>query len=644
MVSTGWSSLGYATTMLAEYNHSYTSFEFVPEEFFDTVRSTAPQVGGVRNVESPLAPFLQQRAFHPAVVQALSPGSEVTGGLVAKEIPMLGLQTPTEELPWEKWLIKVTDKTELAGFLRVVMLSTGYTVDYRPSYAYAPSRAGSVPIVHRTLESLDGIPPRLSDTLPMTTTLAQDPYWYYRIPNQMRFFLDAPPVDNERYPFMKPIYQNFYHLMERMSTLPPTCCHNRLRIMDYTANPNPQYGFTPTVGYAANVGVRANRNTLYSGMLGMMNTAFVDADGHDTMAHTRAIVWFSKQASMNAAFQRSIVGWEHSSQTATTIAGTFNGPIQGPAGQPNSDNFNWEQNTAGLNRNIENAFFSVVCKPDAPGAMPPVPAVGNILAANDNPHLRLFYSLFGQMQARHTQWYMKLNLTRPLVLLGDMAPLPLTSIVGAFDPNSDNQANPGGLSMARFLQRLAQKMGTDSKGTDSAIPIEPVFDNILAPPTSGPRRQNITFASPVVAPIETAGVQHFNSGLNATAEPDEAEKSRQHLINQIEKIKLERQLAELLRDAPPQPAKSAVDEEEIVNCQCGVRWKRKDNHECTIPHGVPEATCPTCQATFADLTFHYSANKACGKQRDLTAAKALLEGEGMSIQPKGGKKMRGSGF
>jgi ADP-ribose pyrophosphatase YjhB (NUDIX family) len=555
--SAGVDSLGYPAPLIAYWEGQVTNLDLIPAQQFDS------------------APHLQWRCFHPVIVNSIAPDINLTGGLIAKEVKMMSVETPEEELPWDKFYVKIADKTELAGYLRVAMLSGGYTLRFRPSYHMQLSRSGQPPQVVRLLNDLDDIAPRISDSAPWTTTASQDPYWYYRVRDGLKYQLDVPGPVNGRFPFMKPVYMFGYLNSERIHSGAPIVTTDAVRIL--RERPVAGNFILPGNGTSINFnpGQPALRQPFYAGMNAGNYSAYYRG-GATTREHAASLIWFSRQRSQNAVFMRSFTGLMNSCDAATAfgqmlaanLLATPNAAGAIPPAPPVGNagpGYNFGAYPEPIRNARSSALLTIVFRPNDIPAMPVPPPLGVFPTGRSNPHLRLFYDLWSTMQARNVQWFMSMSIDRPIVQLSYMEPMPIMAANQVFDPSQDTPDHPGALNSGRFIASLtsltgAGNMTIDSKKGTVSLDLSNI-DVLTAGHTDRPPppREVVTFAPPVFAPMETTTSSFFNSGMSSRgkerevsvpfipkepSEPpivDEATRLRQA----IELVQLRRQLADL---------------------------------------------------------------------------------------------------
>jgi hypothetical protein len=584
-ISIAWSTIGYLSTVHLEYENNVTQFNFAQESAFSALRDMdagAPRLNTMSN-------HLVWRCFHPILVGIFCPTLPLRGGMISKIVPKFGALSSGIELPWDTWHLKLSDKIEIAGYFRILTLLAGYTIRYRPTYVYAPSRAGVQSTLHRFWEQLDDIPPRLSDSAPWSPTLAQDPYWYYDVPHGLQFVLDVPAPVNERYPFMLNVRLVAYQSMPVLSCFPALLPNDKLSPASSTAAPG--HNGLSIVGTYPNFVPNASpssRRTYAPGMFADRMTRYETDDQDITEAFMRSANWFSRLMSANTVYQRSWAGFTGNRGRALTDS--VNGPnvMVGPNGNPALP-VHFTGANAGVLLTVQSCHATGCYWAPPLAGMPNAPALGFLDDWTDNPHLRLFYNIMSYSQARLSQWYFQPYIATPPVLLGDASSRLVPELTLDYDPTANMDGPGAALMHNRFMASLRNTpsarrgdvvIGTEPNTFLATVPLaaQQAYDNTI-------RREEVSFAQPVVVPIETAPTHlHFNSGLGAVipeqndprsgAPPlSEVELKNKAIRQEIETLTLLQQLADLKKgsitpmdtvtpplpvDPPPPPVGSTV--------------------------------------------------------------------------------------
>jgi len=533
VVSTAWATLGYASSLQLEYRGGYTQHTLLPVTSFLDHRQTVPDV---QDTSLTMSSHLLWRCFHPITVGLLAPLLPLNGGLVAKEVPFMGSISSAVTLPWDAWLIKFTAIFDLAGWLRVMLLSAGYTIMFRPSYVFAPGRSSPQQTIVRVWEDLDDVPPRLSDTAPWTTTLAQDPYWYYETPRPIKVVLDTPAFINRRAPFLRNTRLVAHYHSETLTSLPVLLPYEAAAPMSRNVNRGQDallFGAFPN--YNANVGPRRFRINM-PGMLATANNRYHAADGSPTELHLRSIEYFSRMMSNNVVYMRSLRGLSGNGGNARRTFNATGNAITGPNGVAITANYAVAPCEGILLTNGSCWVTGTFWRDALPGMPPALPLDQE--DSTDNPHLRTFYTIWATMQARHRQWYFRATAETPPILLGDMTNGLVPSITHAFDPSANDENGAPALVSNRFYNAAAQAMSAVDQGST----LDPVSKELaLAQPAilqegynTEVRNEEVSFHAPRLVPIQTGTHQHFVSGMSALVKaPITAPSTGLHMVPPI---------------------------------------------------------------------------------------------------------------
>lgn len=514
-VSGAWASLGYASTLLLEYQGGYTQHTFIPANHFDDARVYEP---GLIATADTMSSHLLWRCFHPILVGIMCPGLPLLGGIISKDIPFLGSLSSGITLPWDAWLIKLSTIVEVAGWLRILLLSAGYTIMFRPSYVFAPGRSSPKQEIVRIWEDLDDVPPRLSDSAPWSPTLAQDPYWFYEVPSPLKTVLDTPDFINRRAPFLLPVRIVAHYYYEALTALPFMIPFENAAPAYRTANAAQD---TLTLGtlpnFNAATGFRRFRTSM-PGMIATFANRYHDVDGGQSEIFQRSIEYFSRMMSNNVTFMRSLRGFSGNGGLFVQIYNARNQAIVGPNGNAMAAGYAVGA-AAGARRTVESCWTTGCFWRPALANMPAVLPLDQE-DSTDNPHLRTFFNIWSTMNARVRQWYFQPVVEQPPILLGDMSPGLLPSITHTFDPTSNDEHGQPALMTNRFIDSVSAAMGAVDQGSTldpASREIALTQPEILAKSYHNDTRDEaVSFNRPEVVPVSTGDYQHFVSGMRAS--------------------------------------------------------------------------------------------------------------------------------